>query len=49
MRELAAKVESQGRDIADLTRRFDDLSKAHRLLTDQLEAKTLKLKKGEAA
>lgn len=39
-RELTARVESLERQVADLTRRLDDFSKADR---------TLKLKKAEAA
>lgn len=42
MRELLARVDSLERQIADLTRRLDDLSKAERAKED----KTLKLKHG---
>lgn len=41
MRELLARVDSLERQVADLTRRLDDLSKAERAKEDS----TLRLKK----
>lgn len=41
MRELLARVDSLERQVADLTRRLDDLSKAERAKDDS----TLRLKK----
>lgn len=41
MRELTARVDSLERQVADLTRRLDDLSKAERAKEDS----TLRLKK----
>lgn len=38
-RELTARVDALERHIKDLERRMDDMSKAHRLLLEQVESK----------
>lgn len=42
LRNAEAKIESLERQVADLARRLDDLSKAQRLLLDQVEGKSRK-------
>lgn len=39
IRQLKSRVDSLERSNTDLVRRMDDLSKAHRLLVEQIEAK----------
>lgn len=48
LKALESQVESLKFQVADLTRRMDDLSKSNRLLSDQIDGKTLKPKKDAA-
>ena len=48
LKSLESQVESLKCQVADLTRRMDDLSKAQRLQLEMIEGKPLKLKKDAA-